>query len=400
MRGTKGKAEGSKGSRARSQTRRKARSRMRRPTRDRLVESALGLFSSCWYETVSVAEICRKAGLSNGIFYRYYDSKEEIFRELLDRYLAIISEQLANVRGDTVEERLSGFIAALVGQVTSNRSLVTVYREGQYRFPGYEKRLREIYMDAMSRVYGRPIAEAEYLYAVSGVRFTAIRALYDKVPIDRDLLRDAVLRGVFKRPLRHPDRIFVSKVRALDAPEETSRNRLIEAGIRLFGKRGYYHVNVYDIAKEAGFAVGTFYLYFPTKEEFLSGIVRIIGHNTRRFISQNLDPSLNRLEHELQGLHLFLAYFGGNLAYYRIVREAEFVVNGEVKEYYNGFERGYLKDLQETGILETRGRRVLANALLGLSHYFGIDFFFSKTIRDKEASILQLGGLLYKGLRE
>jgi len=47
----------------------------RMKTKDRLIESALESFSERWYETVSVAEICRNANLSNGVFYRYFKDK-------------------------------------------------------------------------------------------------------------------------------------------------------------------------------------------------------------------------------------------------------------------------------------------------------------------------------------
>jgi len=52
-------------------------------TEDRLVQSAVELFSHKWYGTVSVAAICRRAGLSNGVFYRYLDGKEALFRRIL-----------------------------------------------------------------------------------------------------------------------------------------------------------------------------------------------------------------------------------------------------------------------------------------------------------------------------
>jgi Transcriptional regulator len=49
-------------------------------SKGRLVQAAIEQFSAKWYGTVSVAEICRAAGLSNGLFYRYFQSKEEIFQ--------------------------------------------------------------------------------------------------------------------------------------------------------------------------------------------------------------------------------------------------------------------------------------------------------------------------------
>ncbi|NBC30853.1 MAG: TetR family transcriptional regulator, partial [Spirochaetes bacterium] len=185
-----------------------------------------------------------------------------------------------------------------------------------------------------------------------------------------------------------------------ETEEDGSRNRLIGSGIELFGRRGYYNVNVYEVARNAGFSVGTFYLYFKTKEEFLAEIVRLIGRRTRHFITINLDPALNRLEQELRGLFLFLKHFSAHPEYYSIVREAEFVVSREVNEYYNGFERGYLRDLPQTRQNTQEAKRIIANALLGVSHYTGIEVLYSRNITDYYQVILQLGRYLYEGVRE
>ncbi len=98
---------------------------------------------------------------------------------------------------------------------------------------------------------------------------------------------------------------------------------------------------MYEIAREAGFSVRTFYLYFDGKEAFISEIVDLIGRRTRHFISQNLNQGLNRLEQELQGMFLFLNYFSKNRNYYEIVREAEFVVSAKVIEYYQSKESNH-----------------------------------------------------------
>ena len=45
----------------------------------KLLESARDLFSEKWYESVSVAEICRNAGLSNGTFYKNFKTKKKYF---------------------------------------------------------------------------------------------------------------------------------------------------------------------------------------------------------------------------------------------------------------------------------------------------------------------------------
>lgn len=49
---------------------------------------------------------------------------------------------------------------------------------------------------------------------------------------------------------------------------------IIDAAIRVFARSGYYNSRVSDIAREAGIASGTIYLYFRTKDEILVTLFR------------------------------------------------------------------------------------------------------------------------------
>src|SRR5262245_65409100 len=50
--------------------------------------------------------------------------------------------------------------------------------------------------------------------------------------------------------------------------------QIIEAAVRVFSRKGYCNSRVSDIAREAGIAAGTIYLYFDTKEEILITLFR------------------------------------------------------------------------------------------------------------------------------
>jgi len=50
--------------------------------------------------------------------------------------------------------------------------------------------------------------------------------------------------------------------------------QIIEAAVRVFARKGYYSSRVSDIAREAGIAAGTIYLYFDTKQEILITLFR------------------------------------------------------------------------------------------------------------------------------
>ena len=50
--------------------------------------------------------------------------------------------------------------------------------------------------------------------------------------------------------------------------------QIIDAAIRVFARTGFYSSRVSDIAREAGIASGTIYLYFKTKDEILVTMFR------------------------------------------------------------------------------------------------------------------------------
>jgi TetR/AcrR family fatty acid metabolism transcriptional regulator len=70
--------------------------------------------------------------------------------------------------------------------------------------------------------------------------------------------------------------------------------QIIDAAIRVFARAGYFNSRVSDIAREAGIASGTIYLYFKTKDEILVTLFREkmaewVAH-VRREISTEGDP--------------------------------------------------------------------------------------------------------------
>ncbi len=361
----------------------------------RLRDAALDLFSSRWYETVSIAEICRRADLSNGVFYRYYRGKEELVRALLDDFLEHLAAELTEPPGETLEERVASLVRSVYDAGIHHAAEVTVFREGQYRLPEYEDRLREIYLQACTRVFGRDVSEAEYLYTISGLRFTSTRALYDGLSRKPEHIAAFILDGVF--PGATPE-ITVPKVFP-SIPEEQpadSRERLLQSGMRLIGRRGYHKIGIAEIVRETGLAVGTFYTYFTSKEEFFSAIVERIGQRTRRYLSEQARTHGSRPAQEAYGVWHFLSYFSEHQEYYSIIREAEFVAKPWVRRYYDTFESGYMKNLP---IEDSNTRRIAANFLMGLSHYVGIEALLNHRIPNIPAFFRELTDLMCKGVQ-
>ncbi len=60
--------------------------------------------------------------------------------------------------------------------------------------------------------------------------------------------------------------------RKTDAPPGPKRDAILRAAIDVFAERGYFNAQVADVARAAGVAAGTVYLYFKNKDDLLVSI--------------------------------------------------------------------------------------------------------------------------------
>src|SRR3954466_3585705 len=64
------------------------------PSADRILLSALELFSSKGYDATSVREICEAAGITKPTLYHFYGSKEGVYRAIVDGALDDFRQQI------------------------------------------------------------------------------------------------------------------------------------------------------------------------------------------------------------------------------------------------------------------------------------------------------------------
>jgi AcrR family transcriptional regulator len=81
-------------------------------TRSRILESAIKLFSIRGYNKASVDDICTEAGISKGAFYHHFESKQALFRALLDRWLQTIDNAIKASKDKTAPETFMQMIEA------------------------------------------------------------------------------------------------------------------------------------------------------------------------------------------------------------------------------------------------------------------------------------------------
>src|ERR1041384_3287743 len=64
----------------------------------------------------------------------------------------------------------------------------------------------------------------------------------------------------------------VAAVRPSDTLRAGKRDAILRAAIDVFAERGYFNAQVADVARAAGVAAGTVYLYFRSKDDLLISI--------------------------------------------------------------------------------------------------------------------------------
>jgi AcrR family transcriptional regulator len=71
------------------------------------------------------------------------------------------------------------------------------------------------------------------------------------------------------------------------------RERLLSAALKLFASKGVQSTSTAEIAREAGIAAGTLFLYFPTKQDLINELVLSISKQQAGVINSLLDLSLS-----------------------------------------------------------------------------------------------------------
>lgn len=156
-----------------------------------------------------------------------------------------------------------------------------------------------------------------------------------------------------------------------------TREKLLQAAEIEFGERGFHDAAISGITQRAGVALGTFYVYFDSKEEVFRALVTYMSQLTRQWISERIAESPDRLTAERRGVRAFLEFVRDHRNLYRIVAEAQFVAEDAYRDYYDSFEQSYRQNLRTAignGEIRDGDCEVWSWALIGMTVFLGMRF--------------------------
>ncbi|MEX0624435.1 MAG: TetR/AcrR family transcriptional regulator [Saccharospirillum sp.] len=181
-----------------------------------------------------------------------------------------------------------------------------------------------------------------------------------------------------------------------------TQERILRAAEAEFGERGYHDGSIVGITQRAGIGQGTFYLYFKSKEDVLRSLVLYTSRQLRRFLSEQVIDTDDRLEAERVGFRAFLDYIAEHPNLYRIVQESQFVDAAVHRAYYDAFAEGYQSALSQAGFQQTirdGDYEVWAWSIMGIMHFVGQRYVLWSDDRPRDDIVDAVMDLMINGMK-
>lgn len=182
---------------------------------------------------------------------------------------------------------------------------------------------------------------------------------------------------------------------------QARRAKILAAAETVMGEHGFSAASIAQITREAETALGTFYIYFQSKEEVFHELVLEMGLVTRSMMTQAIADAPDRLAAERAGLRAFLVFVQERPSLYRIVEEARFVDPDAYRDYFSSFADAYasaLRTAEDKGEISKGDAEVRAWALMGMSKALGDRYVLWEDAPDIDRVVDDAHALICNGL--
>lgn len=192
-------------------------------------------------------------------------------------------------------------------------------------------------------------------------------------------------------------------------PRRDKRADIVNAGIRVFSRKGFSRCSVEDILQEAHVARATFYSYFDSKKDLFVELVDGILNNMEDIVKRNLEDmptDLKDLKERTRRTILDLfEYFSQNLEFASIYIQEVMGMNPEIDARVIDWQRRMaelIKQLIRQGMDQGLFRKVdpyvIGNLISGATQHLGLNMFMFDQRLDPEKAADAIADYLIFGL--
>ncbi|MBC7253203.1 MAG: TetR/AcrR family transcriptional regulator [Actinobacteria bacterium] len=192
-------------------------------------------------------------------------------------------------------------------------------------------------------------------------------------------------------------------------PRRDKRADIVNAGIRVFSRKGFSRCSVEDILQEARVARATFYSYFDSKKDLFVELVDGILNNMEDIVKRNLEDmptDLKELKERTKRTILDLfEYFSQNLEFASIYIQEVMGMNPEIDARVIDWQRRMAEligQLIQRGVDQGLFRKVdpyvIGNLISGATQHLGLNMFMFNQRLDPEKAADAIADYLIFGL--
>jgi AcrR family transcriptional regulator len=358
-------------------------------TRDALLAAAFKVVARHGYAKASVARITEEAGVALGTLYSYFESHQKLLDELLvhEGQLLLNSLGEASSGSRTYLELEGRAFTAFARYIARKPRFLRVLIEAESAAPAsYAEHMGNIerrYLSALHRAVAanelRPQNDesfrvvAEILsgsrghiaigFSGRGARAIPAWAVDAYVRFVRQGLGGKVISSLPPRPVH-------SQIRPTD-----TRGALFHAAAEVILEYGYGGATVAAITERAGFAVGTFYTHFESRQELLNRLLAYVRANMLEEVRAAVHGSRSFLDMEVRAFRAFFDHLSVNPWYIRIESETAVWAPEVFRQHFFEIADRYVAALSrsraagELADYEERDLEVIAYILMAARHY-------------------------------
>jgi TetR/AcrR family transcriptional regulator, fatty acid metabolism regulator protein len=108
------------------------------------------------------------------------------------------------------------------------------------------------------------------------------------------------------------DDSFIGVIRIVQIKDKAKYRAILNAAIQVMAENGYHNAQISKIARQAGVADGTVYLYFKNKEDILISVLRETIEGIRHRVGEELKQVSNPIEGLKRLIDVHLSVFEKN----------------------------------------------------------------------------------------
>ncbi len=369
-------------------------------TRASILDAAHDVFRDAGYYASSISEITRRAGVSLATFYQYFKNKEQVFQELNDLIIErfISKTESLSLDGYNFDDRVKKILALLYDHTKNNLAFHRILGESELidrvTLAYYEtiaRFLRNFLRNEIAAGNIRTLDTNIIAYGLIGIcYFNSFKWGDPKEDLNEektiDLMAELIMNGISGSAewKRQPNWHILALPESLPLREEfeepltkgeITRQAILLAAEKVIGQHGINHASISEITREAGVALGTFYVHFASKAELVEGYVKFVNRKMRCEIQRSTANILDRRDAERVGVIVFFNFVLRHRKVYRIIPEFEMIDKEVSLWYYKKTSEGYVSGLEkamEKGEIRQYPPLFLAHSLMGITHFIAI----------------------------